>query len=68
MGSAPHLEAFLEAARYFIGLKEIGNSNRFSGGDPRGAEMLSLYGDPSYHKAWCAVFVSACVEKAGVTQ
>lgn len=65
MGSAPHLEAFLEAARYFIGLKEIGNSNRFSSNDPRGEEMLALAGYPGYHKAWCAVFVSACVTKAG---
>lgn len=63
MSTAPHLDAFLEAARYFIGLKESGN-NTFK--DPRGREMLSLYGSTGYRGAWCAVFVSACAQKAGI--
>lgn len=65
MGSAPHLEAFLDAARYFIGLKEIGSTNKFSKSDPRGAELLSLAGNPGYVGPWCAMTVSACVTKAG---
>ena len=63
MAGAPHLEAFLEAARYFIGLKESGD-NTFK--DPRGKEMLSLYGNIYYASAWCAVFISACAQKAGI--
>ena len=63
MAGAPHLEAFLDAAKYFIGLKESGN-NTFT--DPRGREMLSLYGNTNYCSAWCAVFVSACAQKAGI--
>ncbi len=63
MAGAPHLEAFLDAAKYFIGLKESGN-NTFK--DPRGREMLSLYGNVNYASAWCAVFVSACAQKAGI--
>ena len=65
MGSAPHLEAFLDAARYFIGLKEIGSTNKFSKSDPRGAELLALGGNPGYVGPWCAMTVSACVTKAG---
>lgn len=62
---APHLEAFLAAANYFVGLEENpDDSNRFT--DPRGAEMLSLAGEPYYHDAWCAVLVSACAAKAGI--
>lgn len=63
MAGAPHLEAFLDAAKYFIGLKESGN-NTFK--DPRGKEMLSLYGNSNYASPWCAVFISACAQKAGV--
>lgn len=66
MGSAPHLEAFLDAARYFVGLKEMGSSNKFSKNDPRGHELLTLAGCPGYDGPWCAATVSACVEKAGV--
>lgn len=64
MGSAPHLEAFLDAARYFIGLKEIGSTNKFSKSDPRGAELLTLGGNSGYVGPWCAMTVSACVTKA----
>lgn len=63
MAGAPYLEAFLDAAKYFIGLKESGN-NTFT--DPRGREMLSLYGNVYYQDAWCAVFISACAQKAGI--
>lgn len=63
MAGAPHLEKFLSTAEYFVGLKESGN-NTFT--DPRGKELLALYGDTSYVGAWCAVFVAACAKKAGV--
>ena len=45
MAGAPHLEKFLSTAEYFVGLKESGN-NTFT--DPRGREMLALYGDTDY--------------------
>ena len=60
---APHLEAFLDAARYFIGIEEYGD-NTFAPGS-KGAEMASLAGFGQGF-SWCAVFVSACAEKAGV--
>lgn len=64
MAGAPHLEAFLEAADYFVGLEENPEgSNRFT--DPRGAEMCSLAGFSS-GGSWCAILVSACAAKAGV--
>ena len=62
-GSAPHLEAFLDAARYFIGIEEYGD-NTFEPGS-KGAEMASLAGFGQGF-SWCAVFVSACAEKAGI--
>ena len=68
MGQAPHLEAFLDAARYFVGLKEIGKTNKFSKNDPRGAELLALAGCPGYEGPWCAATVSACVTKAGAQE
>lgn len=64
MAGAPHIEAFLEAADYFVGLEENPDgSNRFT--DPRGAEMCSLAGFSS-GGSWCAILVSACAAKAGV--
>lgn len=63
MTGAPHLTTFLNTADYFVGLAESGN-NTFT--DPRGREMLSLYGEVGYVGAWCAVFVAACAKKAGV--
>ncbi len=64
MAGAPHLEAFLEAAQYFIGLEENPQySNYFT--DPRGYEMLHLSGFGG-GCSWCAIFVSACAEMAGV--
>lgn len=64
MGNAPHLEAFLQAARDFVGLKESPpKSNTFK--DPRGRELWDLAGVGS-GMAWCAAFVSACAQKAGI--
>lgn len=63
MAGAPHLEAFLNAARYFIGLKETGN-NSFS--DSRGRELWNLWGWNASGTPWCAIFVSACAQKAGI--
>lgn len=63
MAGAPHLEAFLIAARYFIGLKESG-TNTFK--DPRGRELWNLWGWDASGTSWCAIFVSACAKKAGV--
>lgn len=63
MAGAPHLEAFLSAAKYFIGLKESGN-NSFT--DKRGRELWNLWGWNASGTAWCAIFVSACAQKAGV--
>ena len=62
--AAPHLDAFLEAARYFIGIKEINGSNTFASGS-LGAEMASLAGFGQGF-AWCAAFISACAQKAGI--
>ena len=61
---APHLEAFLDAARYFIGIEEIDGSNTFAAGS-KGAEMCSLAG-LGWGGSWCAKFVSACAVKAGI--
>lgn len=61
---APHLDAFLDAARYFIGIKEINGSNTFASGS-KGAEMASLAGFGQGF-AWCAAFISACAQKAGI--
>ena len=63
MANAPHLVKFLETARYFIGLKESGN-NTFK--DPRGRELWNLWGWNASGTAWCAIFVSACAQKAGI--
>lgn len=63
--ATPHLDAFIEAAVYFVGLKEIGSTNKFPKSDPRGAELLALGGNPGYVGPWCAMTVSACAEKAG---
>lgn len=63
--SAPHLDAFLAAANYFVGLAEDPpGSNSFT--SSKGLEMLSLAGVPGYTGAWCAVLVSACATKAGI--
>ena len=59
---APHLDAFLNAARYFIGMEESGN-NDFT--DPRGAEMFATFGG-GRGSAWCAIFVSVCAIKADI--
>lgn len=61
---APHLDAFLDAARYFIGIKEVNGSNTFASGS-KGAEMASLAGFGQGF-AWCAAFISACAQKAGI--
>lgn len=64
MAGAPHLDAFLNAARYFEGLVENPKgSNCFT--DPLGKEMCQLAGF-SQGGAWCAILVSACAEKAGI--
>lgn len=55
---APHLEAFLEAANYFLGIPSIYSS--------RGQEMAATAGFPGYTGAWCAVFVMACAARAGL--
>lgn len=69
MGNAPFLESFLSTARSYIGIVEVPKgSNKFpsSGPNSRGNELFRLCG---YDKrfAWCAVFVSACAVKAGVS-
>jgi hypothetical protein len=66
MAGAPHLDAFLNAARSFIGLRES-KSNRFPASDPRGAELWKLWGSNASGTSWCAIFVSACGVKAGVS-
>lgn len=63
MAGAPHLTAFINAAKYFRGLKESGK-NRFS--DPRGQELWRLWGWNASGTPWCAIFVSACAQKAGI--
>ena len=63
--AAPHLEAFLETARYFIGVKENGpKPNTFKAGD-KGNEIFALFGYGA-GIPWCAIFVSACAIKAGI--
>jgi len=62
--AAPHLEAFLEAARYFIGLRESDGNNSFT--DPRGRDLWSLFGWDASGTPWCAIFVSACAQKAEI--
>lgn len=66
MAGAPHLDAFLNAARSFIGLRES-KSNRFPSSDPRGAELWKLWGSNASGTSWCAIFVSACGVKAGIS-
>lgn len=61
--ATPHIDAFIDAAYYFIGLKEAGGDNKFR--DPRAKEMKALAGFPGYEGPWCACMVSACVTKAG---
>lgn len=63
MAGAPHLKAFLDAADYFIGIHETG-SNTFAPGS-LGEEMCQLAGF-GQGGSWCAIFVSACAEKAGI--
>ena len=64
MAGAPHLEKFLSAAKYFIGVTENPKgSNRFT--SAKGKEMVNLAGFGSGF-AWCAAFVSACAQKAGI--
>lgn len=63
MAGAPHLQNFLAAAKYFIGLRESGN-NSFT--DKRGRELWNLWGWNASGTPWCAIFVSACAQKAGV--
>ena len=62
MSKAPHLDAFLAAAYYFVGLEESDGENHFT--DPRGAEMFSLCQSTSISAgpgiAWCACLVTAC--------
>ena len=62
--AAPHLDAFLEAARYFLGVTENPlYSNKFT--SDKGKEMIRLAGQGT-GCSWCAIFVSACAEKAGI--
>ena len=64
MAGAPHLESFLAAAKYFIGVTESPKgSNRFT--SAKGIEMVRLGGFGSGF-AWCAMFISACAQKAGI--
>jgi len=64
MAGAPKLEAFIKAAQYFVGIKESPDgSNRFT--SAKGLEMSRLAGFGTGF-AWCAAFVSACAQKAGV--
>lgn len=63
MAGAPHLQAFLDAANYFMGIEETGN-NTFAPGS-LGEEMCNLAGF-GQGSQWCAIFVSACAEKAGI--
>lgn len=63
MAGAPHLDAFLDAARYFLGLAEDPDgSNLFT--DSRGAEMFDLCHSTEVWAyppcAWCACLVTAC--------
>lgn len=67
MAGAPHLQAFLDAARYFIGLTESGK-NKFPKSDPRGQEFWNLWGSNASGTSWCAMFVSVCGVKAGVSK
>lgn len=53
------IQAFLEAAEYFLGITSLSSE--------RGKEMLRTAGYPNYNDAWCAVFVSACAVKAGLS-
>lgn len=64
MSLHPHLDAFLAAADYFMGIEEDPyGSNRFT--SAKAKEMLALagYGQGG---SWCAIFVSACAQKAGI--
>ena len=60
---APHLEAFIAGAKYFLGLEEnpLG-SNQFT--DSRGQEMFDLCHEAAIGAnpptAWCACLVTAC--------
>lgn len=57
MSGAPHLDAFLSAADYFLGATP---------GDALYNEMCNYAGYSGYSGAWCAVFVLGCAGKAGV--
>lgn len=57
MSKAPHLDAFLSAADYFLGATP---------GDALYNEMCNYAGYSGYSGAWCAVFVLGCAGKAGV--
>lgn len=63
--ATPHIDEFINAAIYFIGLTEKGGDNKFT--DPRAKEMKTLAGMPGYDGPWCACLVSACIGKAGAT-
>ena len=63
MSKAPHLDAFLEAAVYFIGAKDQGDEYNTAANDLL-REIYSITG--MSNTAWCAIFVSACAIKAGV--
>lgn len=65
MSKAPHLDAFLDAARYFIGVKETDARNNTFPAGSKGNEIFALYGGGS-GVPWCAIFVSACAIKASV--
>lgn len=60
---SPHLDAFLEAAYYFVGLRESGY-NTFN--DSKGYELIDLWGSDFSGTAWCAIFICACARKAGI--
>lgn len=65
---APHLDAFLEAANYFVGLEESDGENHFT--DSRGEEMFELCRSTQIQAsqgiAWCACLVTACEVKADI--
>ena len=63
MAGAPHLAAFIDAAIYFIGAEDQGDSANTPANDLL-REIYSLAGMSGC--SWCAIFIAACAEKAGI--
>jgi hypothetical protein len=62
--SRNHKQAFIAQAQAWVGLSENpGDNNGFSGSY---RQIINIV-DPSYHSAWCAMFVSACAKQAGIS-